>query len=364
VETRAIVVRVFVCREPTSPGLPLCCVYLRRNDGETKGARELYTERMQGGTKRMQGRKKRMQRMQRMTKRTMAVLQPKYWLLAVLALVLVFAPVIQMGCGGDDTSEDTTTTEQTESASGGSDLILASTTSTQDSGLFEVLLPAFEEAYPEYSVKVLAVGTGAALELGRNKDADVLLVHAPDAEKEFVANGYGTERRKVMYNDFVFVGPPSDPAGIQGMESATEALAAIAEAQAAFISRGDDSGTNKKELKLWDAAGVEPSGDWYQETGQGMGDVLRIASEKQAYTMADRATYLNLKDTLDLEILVEGDPELFNQYGVLPVTDAGNPEGAEAFADWITSPDAQQGVIAEYGTEEFGQPLFTPNAGE
>src|SRR5660398_307418 len=138
----------FVCREPTSPGLPLCCVYLRRNDGETKGARELYTERMQGGTKRMQGRKKRMQRMQRMTKRTMAVLQPKYWLLAVLALVLVFAPVIQMGCGGDDTSGDTTTTEQTESASGGSDLILASTTSTQDSGLFEVLLPAFEEAYP------------------------------------------------------------------------------------------------------------------------------------------------------------------------------------------------------------------------
>jgi len=304
------------------------------------------------------------------------------WLALLMVLVALMMLVALTGCGddGDDTeatdstamtedtastdmTDDTEATEDTVASAGAGDIILASTTSTQDSGLFDELIPAFEAAYPAYTVKVVAVGTGEALELGRNKDADVLLVHAPASEEEFVAEGYGTERREVMYNDFIIVGPADDPAGISGMEDAAAALAQIAEAQADFISRGDDSGTHKKELSLWEAAGIQPSGDWYQEVGQGMGEALRIASESQAYTMADRATYLNLMDTLQLDILVEGDDALFNQYGVIPVTDATNPEGAQAFADWITSTEGQD-LIAQYGVERFGQPLFTPNAGQ
>ncbi len=240
-------------------------------------------------------------------------------------------------------------------------LILASTTSTQDSGLFDVLIPAFEDANPEYAVEVIAVGTGEALELGKNKDADVLLVHATAKEEAFIAGGFGTERADVMYNDFIIVGPAADPAGVKGMTAAVEALKKIADSAATFVSRGDESGTHTAEKKLWEKAGVTPAGAWYMSAGQGMGDVLKIASETPGYTLSDRATYLKLKDALRLDILVEGDTALFNQYGVIPVTGAANPEGAQAFFDWITSAEGQA-VIEAYGVEEFGAPLFFPNA--
>lgn len=253
------------------------------------------------------------------------------------------------------------------------ELLLASTTSTEDSGLFEVLLPAFMEAHPEYEVHVTAVGTGQALVLGRRKDADVLLVHAPAAESAFVANGYGTVRCPVMYNDFVIVGPLSDPAGIAGMADAPAALARIAAAggtssagggsPVAFISRGDDSGTHRKEQALWAAAGIEPAGDWYMAVGQGMGETLRMATESQAYTLSDRATFLSQRHGLDLEVLVEGDERLFNQYGVIPVTGASHPEAARTFARWITG-EAAQALIGRFGAERFGRSLFVPNAGE
>ena len=241
------------------------------------------------------------------------------------------------------------------------DLILASTTSTQDSGLFDVLIPAFEEAYPQYKVNVIAKGTGEALELGQNKDADVLLVHAKAKEEQFVTDGYGTRRRDVMYNDFVIVGPSADPAGVEGLATAAEALTKISGAAAAFVSRGDESGTHTAEQKLWTKATITPSGEWYVSAGKGMGDVLTMSSELGAYTLTDRATYLSMRETLDLEILVEGDTALFNQYGVILVTDATNAEGALAFAEWITGEEAQA-IIGGYGVDEFGEALFFPNA--
>jgi tungstate transport system substrate-binding protein len=276
-----------------------------------------------------------------------------------LAFALVFSLA---GCAAEEEPAEEPAAEEpvAEEPVETTDLILASTTSTQDSGLFDVLIPAFEEAHPEYKVNVIAVGTGEALELGQNKDADVLLVHAKAKEEAFVADGYGTERRDVMYNDFIIVGPPSDPAGIKG-STAVDALKKIADGQHVFVSRGDESGTHTAEKALWEKAGITPAGDWYMSAGQGMGDVLKIASETPGYTLADRATYLNLKDTLALDILVEGDTSLFNQYGVIPVVGANNPEGAQAFADWIVS-DEGQAVIAEYGVEKFGAPLFFPNA--
>jgi tungstate transport system substrate-binding protein len=241
-------------------------------------------------------------------------------------------------------------------------LILASTTSTEDSGLFDTLIPAFEQAEPDYRVSVIAVGSGEALELGRRGDADVLLVHAPAAESAFVADGYGAERADVMYNDFLIVGPAADPARVGGMSDAAEALRRIAADSAPFVSRGDDSGTHRKELALWRTAGVEPSSPWYIQAGLGMGDVLRIASERRGYTLTDRATFLFMQDGLDLVPLVEGDAALFNQYGVIPVAGARTPKGATAFMRWITSPAAQR-RIARHGVERFGQSLFIPNAG-
>ncbi|HZK49716.1 MAG TPA: substrate-binding domain-containing protein [Thermoleophilia bacterium] len=296
-----------------------------------------------------------------------------YWFAAVVLSVLVLAALAFAGCGGGSTTttaadttttaaESTTTSEATTTTVKPSDIILASTTSTQDSGLFDVLLPAFAKAYPQYTVQVIAVGSGEAIKLGEQKDADVLLVHSPAAEKDFVANGFGTERRLVMYNDFVLVGPESDPAGVKGMTDAASAFAKVAAAKARFISRGDKSGTNTKELGIWKAAAIEPAGDWYESIGQGMGEALRISSERQGYTLSDRATFLNLKDTLELVVLVEGDKAMFNQYGVIPVTDATNAQGAQDFADWITSAEGQA-VIKGYGVEKFGQPLFVPNAG-
>lgn len=245
-------------------------------------------------------------------------------------------------------------------------LVLASTTSTQDSGLFDVLIPAFEKAYPQYTVKIIAVGTGEAIKLGQTKDADVLLVHAKAQEEAFVTNGYGGSRYDVMYNDFVIVGPASDPAGIKSAATVADAMKAIAAAGKAdktvFVSRADASGTNTKELGLWKSAAVVPtSGDWYVQTGQGMGETLKITDEKQGYTLTDRATYLAMQKSLQAVVLFEKQKDLLNQYGVLPVTGAQNYQGALDFAKWITSPAGQK-VIGEYGAEKYGQQLFTPNA--
>lgn len=247
---------------------------------------------------------------------------------------------------------------------GGREIILATTTSTQDSGLLDGLVPTFEEQ-TGYRVKTIAVGSGQALRLGAEGEADVLLVHSPEAEAEFMAAGHGIDRRLVMHNEFVIVGPPDDPAGIRGLASAEEALARIAAAEALFISRGDDSGTHARERKLWQEAGIVPGGRWYQETGQGMGQTLIIASQKGGYTLTDRGTYLAQRRNLELEVLVEGDPGLFNVYHVIVVNPAKHPrinaEGARAFAQFITSTQAQE-VIRSFGAERFGEPLFTPDA--
>jgi tungstate transport system substrate-binding protein len=244
------------------------------------------------------------------------------------------------------------------------ELILATTTSTQDSGLLDVLVPAFE-AKSGFSVKVVAVGTGQALKMGEEGNADVLLVHAPSSEKAYMDQGFGVDRRLVMHNDFVVVGPKNDPAGIKGMEKTTDAFKKIAEKQAAFVSRGDDSGTHKMELSLWKAAAVEPKGDWYAESGQGMGATLKIASEKGAYTLTDRATYLANQSSLGLEVLVEKEKALLNIYHVITVNPEKYPKvnvaGAKAFADFITSAEGQD-LIGKFGVEKFGQPLFTPDA--
>ncbi|MBC7265757.1 MAG: substrate-binding domain-containing protein [Anaerosomatales bacterium] len=240
-------------------------------------------------------------------------------------------------------------------------IVLATTTSTQDSGLLDVLVPAFEKAYPAYTVDVVAVGTGEALRLGEQKDADVLLVHARADEEAFVAKGFGIERRDVCYNRFVLVGPAADPADVAHASGAADALARIAKKGSPFVSRGDDSGTHKKEKSLWAASGVKPGGAWYIVTGQGMGETLKVASEKQAYTLTDEATYLTMKDSLDLSLLLGDDPSLYNQYGVIPVTGARNEEGARAFADWICGPEGQR-LIGSFGVDRFGRPLFTPNA--
>jgi tungstate transport system substrate-binding protein len=246
------------------------------------------------------------------------------------------------------------------------DLILATTTSTQDSGLLDVLLPLFEEE-SGYEVKAIAVGSGAALAMARSGDADVLLVHSPAAEQELVDEGFGIDRTRIMYNDFVVVGPPSDPAGIRGLTSTAEALAAIAASGAPFLSRGDDSGTHAKERALWAIAGMEvPRGQgWYAETGQGMGATLTVAQESDAYTLTDRATWLSGADPDRLPILVEGDPDLFNVYHVITVNPDQFPDldlntaGAEAFRQFLVGEQAQE-IIATFGADEFGQPLFVP----
>jgi len=279
----------------------------------------------------------------------------------LLAIALVFSVA---GCAQQ------AATPPAETPPAVSDLVLSSTTSTQDSGLFDVLIPAFEAAYPAYKVKVIAVGTGEALKLGETKDADVMLVHAKASEEKSVADGFAVGRFEVMYNDFIIVGPAADPAKVKASANTTEAMLAIEKSgedgKAVFISRGDDSGTHKKELQLWASSGVEPTptpeaNKWYESTGQGMGETLKIASEKAGYTLADRATYLTMKDSLDLEIIYEKDKALLNQYGVLPVTEAKNTAGAEAFATFVTSPEGQK-IIGEYGLEKFGEQLFTPNA--
>ena len=244
------------------------------------------------------------------------------------------------------------------------DIILATTTSTQDSGLLDELIPVFEQE-SGYVVKTIAVGTGKALTMGREGNADVLLVHAPSAEKEFMNGGYGEERFLVMHNDFMIVGSPDDPAGISGMDDPVAAMAKIATSQALWISRGDDSGTNKKEKAFWEQGGLTPDGDWFLESGQGMGATLQIASEKDAYTLTDRATYLFLAKNLFVEILVEGNESLLNVYHVMTVNpdmwEHVNNDGAKALAAFLIF-DKTQVMIQEYGVEKFGQPLFFPDA--
>jgi tungstate transport system substrate-binding protein len=244
------------------------------------------------------------------------------------------------------------------------EIILATTTSTQDSGLLDLLAPLFEEE-SGYLVKVIAVGTGQALKMGENGNADVLFVHAPAAEKVLIENGSAVGRRLIMHNDFVIVGPASDPAGIRGVSSPVTALAKISTTQSNFVSRGDDSGTHKKELMIWETGGLTPEGDWYLQSGQGMGATLKISSEKQGYTLTDRATYLAQQDVLDLDIMVGGDESLLNVYHAMLVNPKTWPKvneaGARSWIDFLTRADIQL-IIGEFGVEEFGQPLFFPDA--
>jgi tungstate transport system substrate-binding protein len=247
-----------------------------------------------------------------------------------------------------------------------SSVILATTTSTQDTGLLDVLVPAFEKS-SGYSVKTIAVGTGAALAMGERGDADVLLVHAPSAEDAYMTKGRGLSRALVMHNAFIIVGPPNDPAHVKGAARAQDAFAAIARAHAPFVSRGDDSGTNIKELALWKIAGMLPDAATYVKTGSGMADTLHVASQKAAYTLTDDGTYLSQRATLALAPLVEDAKDLRNVYHVIVVKPlAGrisNEPGAQAFARFVTSPEGQR-IIATYGRERFGRPLFTPDAGQ
>lgn len=243
-------------------------------------------------------------------------------------------------------------------------IILATTTSTQDSGLLDLLVPMFEEQ-TNYTVQTIAVGTGEALKMGEDGNADVLLVHAPSSEATFMEGGHGRDRFLVMHNDFIVAGPAEDPARIQGLDTQA-AFAAIHNAGATFVSRGDDSGTHKKELELWEKAALDPAGQaWYLETGQGMGASLIVASEKGGYILTDRATYLANKDNLQLEILLEGDNSLLNVYHVITVNPEKWPEvnydGALAFSEFLTDPATQE-VIEQFGLDEYGQPLFYPDA--
>ncbi|HZK18261.1 MAG TPA: substrate-binding domain-containing protein [Clostridia bacterium] len=276
-------------------------------------------------------------------------------LLPALVAVLFTLLTVLAGCGGT-TQGDTDEPEV-------KDVILATTTSTQDSGLLDVLRPMFEEQ-TGYNLKIVAVGTGAALEMGERGDADVLLVHAPDAEKPLVESGIGINYELVMHNDFVFLGPEDDPIGIKETEGAVNALKRIAETETTFVSRGDDSGTHKKELALWEGAGIDPAGeDWYLEAGQGMSATITIANEMLGYTMSDRGTYLAHTDIVDLQIVSEGDEPLLNIYHVMNVNPDKfedqkiNDTGGKAFVDFLVDPDTQK-VISEYGVEDFGMPLF------
>jgi tungstate transport system substrate-binding protein len=252
-------------------------------------------------------------------------------------------------------------------ASGQKNLILATTTSTQDTGLLDVLTPLFEKK-TGFLVKTIAVGSGQAMAMGAKGEADVLLVHSPAAEKKFMTEGNGVNRKLVMHNDFVIVGPPSDPAGIKGMKSAAEAFKQIAAKGAAFMSRGDNSGTEAKEKDIWKAAMVNPEGQkFYQQTGLGMGQTLNVSAEKKTYTLTDRGTYLSLKKSLGLDILVEGDKVLLNIYHVIEVNPAKWPKvnihAAKAFDEFMVSKEVQE-IIAKFGVDKYGSPLFFPDAGK
>ena len=255
----------------------------------------------------------------------------------------------------------------TVAASDQKNLILATTTSTQDTGLLDVLTPLFEKK-TGFFVKTIAVGSGQAMAMGAKGEADVLLVHSPAAEKKFMEEGNGVNRMLVMHNDFVIVGPPSDPAGIKGMKSAAEAFKQIAAKGAVFMSRGDNSGTNAKEKDIWKAAMINPEGQkFYQQTGLGMGQTLNVSAEKKTYTLTDRGTYLSLKKNLGLDILVEGDKVLLNIYHVIEVNPAKWPKvnihAAKAFDEFMVGKEVQE-IIAKFGMDKYGSPLFFPDAGK
>ena len=278
-------------------------------------------------------------------------------LLAILILALVLT-----GCGGGQKPAESPK-EPPKPAK--VDIILATTTSTQDSGLLDALIPVFEKK-TGYKIKTIAVGSGQAIAMGEKGEADVLLTHAPDAEKKVVTAGAVINRRMVMHNDFIIVGPASDAAKIKG-KKAQEALNAIAASNSIFVSRGDNSGTHQLEKKLWSQSNLKPSGAWYQEAGTGMGQTLNIANEKKGYTVTDRATYLAQKKSLALDILVEGDPKLLNIYHVMEVNAEKytkvNKEGAKAFADFLLTTEGQ-GIIAAFGKDKYGQPLFFADGGK
>jgi len=284
----------------------------------------------------------------------------------VLALLFALMMVLTLfaGCAGEEPAPQ----EEEGPAEIVGKIILATTTSTQDSGLLDVILPDFTYK-TGYEVDVIAVGSGEAMKMGENGEADVLLVHSPAAEKDFVAAGHSPARYDVMYNDFVILGPKDDPAGIKtaAPDNAQAAFKKIYDDQAVFVSRGDESGTHKKELSIWQKLSLTPSGDWYVESGKGMGDVITMTNEMLGYTLADRATWLKMAEGTELQIVTEGDKDLFNQYGVMIVdpskNDQINAEGALAFQDWILSEETQA-LIGEYGKDQFGAPLFTPNASE
>ena len=292
-------------------------------------------------------------------------------LLAVLAVLAMLAVV---GCDGEEeavtqTPQAQATPTPTPVVRGPKDVILATTTSTQDTGLLDVLVPIFEEQ-TDYNLKVIAVGSGQALAMGERGDADALLVHAPSSELELVNKGVAINRQLVMHNDFIIVGPTGDPAGINGMTSAADAFEAIYNEGATFVSRGDDSGTHKAEKALWEktSKNLDPeSHSWYEQTGQGMAATLQVANQKNAYTLADRGTYLSQQENLELVVLVEGDPALFNVYHVMQVDpakfDLVNGPGGAAFVEFMIS-DATQAIIRDFGVDKFGQPLFIPDAGK
>jgi tungstate transport system substrate-binding protein len=270
----------------------------------------------------------------------------------LLGIALAAAMLVAAACGSDSGSSTSTTPS--------GQMVMATTTSTRDTGLLDTLVPAFEKA-SKCSVKTVAVGSGQALDLGARGQADVLLVHSPDAEKTFMQQRHGSSRLAVMHNDFVLVGPPSDPAKTASAGGIDQAMQAIAKTKSPFASRADDSGTNAKELKLWEAAGIKPAGSWYIETGQGMGATLTIANQKGAYTLSDRGTFLATKN-LDSKILVQGDPQLQNPYHVIVVKHNGTNVGcAKAFSSWITSAPTQT-LIAGFGKAKYGQALFHPDA--
>ncbi|MFN0198397.1 MAG: substrate-binding domain-containing protein [Planctomycetaceae bacterium] len=268
-----------------------------------------------------------------------------------LTSLLVLSYVLS-GCGGSDSKPDP------------AQLTLAATTTTQDSGLLDVLLPAFETE-SGIKVKVIVVGSGQAMELARRGDVDVLLAHSPDAEKKFMDEGWGESRDAVMHNDFVIVGPADDPAGIRGETSAIAAFRTISARKSPFVSRGDESGTHQKEKSIWKQEKIVPEGEWYIQAGTSMANTLRIADEKRGYTLSDRGTFLAQQDKLDLAVLVEGDERLLNRYSVITVSAEKHPhvqhDAAHRFARFLTSPEGQK-LIGSFGVERFGQPLFVPDA--
>lgn len=275
-------------------------------------------------------------------------------------LAIISILIIAAACSALDEPENP------DPAEGNNQIILATTTSTQDSGLLDFLLPIFQDE-SGYLVKTIAVGTGKALKMAEEGNADVLLVHAPSAEKELVAKGFGIDRSLIMHNDFVILGPTDDPASISGLESATDAFEIILNSNSLFVSRGDDSGTHKKELSIWDQIGGRPDVEQYLESGQGMAATLRIASEKNAYTLTDRATFLANQEMMELVILVEGDSQLLNVYHVMAVNPEKWPQvnytGAQAFTAFLIANDTQD-KIGNFGVDIYGQPLFFPDAGK